>query len=329
MRQLWVKADPWDKDLVTAALENGADAVIVPPENVDDVRRLGRIAVVSAGGDIVPGEDVVEMGVESELEEDAIVAESRRCRVIVKTTDWRIIPLENLVARSDNIFVEVKSAEEARTACGVLEKGVAGVVVTAQDPASAARMVRGLKETAESLELEDVSVSRIIPLGMGDRVCVDTCTIMTEGEGILVGNRSSVLFLVQAETLENPYVAPRPFRINAGAVHGYTLTATGTKYLSELCSGHEVRIVSAEGSTATAVVGRAKIERRPLLLVEAEGRFGRSGVILQNAETVRLVKPGGDAVSVTALAVGDRVLARLEEGGRHFGMSVNERISER
>jgi hypothetical protein len=79
---------------------------------------------------------------------------------------------------------------------------------------------------------------------MGDRVCVDTCTLMTEGEGILVGDTSSVLFLVQAETLENPYVASRPFRINAGAVHGYTLTGTGTKYLAELCSGHEVRIVS-------------------------------------------------------------------------------------
>jgi 3-dehydroquinate synthase II len=329
MRQLWVKADPWNKELVTAALENGADAVIVPPENLNDVRSLGRIAVVSAGGDIVPGEDVVEMGIESEVDEDAIVAEGRRRRVIVKTTDWRVIPLENLVARSDNIFVEVKTAEEAHTACGVLEKGVAGVVVTANDPASAGRMVRDLKEEAEPLALEELSVCRVKSLGMGDRVCVDTCTLMSEGKGILVGNNASMLFLVQAETLENPYVAPRPFRVNAGAVHGYTLTDTGTKYLSELCSGDEVRIVSSEGSSETAIVGRAKVERRPLLLVEAEGKFGKSGVILQNAETVRLVKPGGEAVSVAALAVGDRILGHFEEGGRHFGMPVNERISER
>jgi 3-dehydroquinate synthase II len=329
MRQLWVKADPWNKDLVTAALENGADAVIVPPENVDDARRLGRIAVVSAGGDLVPGEDVVEMRIESEGDEDRIAAAGRKCRVIVKTTDWRIIPLENLVARSDNIFVEVKSAEEARTACGVLEKGVAGVVVTVPDPGSAGRMVRDLREKPESLDLEELSVCRILSLGMGDRVCVDTCTLMTEGEGILVGNNSSVMFLVQAETIENPYVAPRPFRINAGAVHGYTLAGIGTKYLAELCSGHEIRIVSAEGSTAPAVVGRAKIERRPLLLVEAEGRLGKAGVILQNAETVRLVKTGGVPVSVAGLAVGDRILGHLQEGGRHFGMSVNERISEK
>ncbi|HDR14239.1 MAG TPA: 3-dehydroquinate synthase II [Desulfobacteraceae bacterium] len=329
MRQLWVKADPWNKDMVTAALENGADAVIVPPENVNDARSLGRIIVVSPGGDIIPGEDVVEMEIGSADDEEAIVAESKRRRVIVKTTDWTVIPLENLVARSENIFVEVENPEEARTACGVLEKGVAGVVVKTLDPAAAGRMVRNLKEAAEPFTLEELSICRITSLGMGDRVCVDTCTLMSEGEGILVGNSSSMLFLVQAESLENPYVAPRPFRVNAGAVHSYTLAAAGTKYLSELRSGDEVQVVSSEGSALTAVVGRAKVERRPLLLVEAEGRFGKSGVILQNAETVRLLKPGGDALSVAALAVGDRVLGRLEEGGRHFGMSITERISEK
>ena len=56
---------------------------------------------------------------------------------------------------------------------------------------------------------------------MGDRVCVDTCANMGLGEGMLVGNSSGGLFLVHAESLENPYVAPRPFRVNAGPVHAY------------------------------------------------------------------------------------------------------------
>ena len=30
MKEVWVKADPWKKELVTTALEAGADAVIVP-----------------------------------------------------------------------------------------------------------------------------------------------------------------------------------------------------------------------------------------------------------------------------------------------------------
>ena len=70
---------------------------------------------------------------------------------------------------------------------------------------------------------------------MGDRVCVDTCTNMGPGEGMLVGNSSGGLFLVHAESLENPYVAPRPFRVNAGPVHAYIRVPGGkTKYLGEL-----------------------------------------------------------------------------------------------
>ena len=41
MKEVWVKADPWEKALVTAALESGADAVIVPENRVDDARELG------------------------------------------------------------------------------------------------------------------------------------------------------------------------------------------------------------------------------------------------------------------------------------------------
>ena len=44
-------------------------------------------------------------------------------------------------------------------------------------------------------------------------------------------------------------------------------------------------------------------------------------------QTVRLVTPEG-SVSVAALKKGDRVLARLESGGRHFGMKIEETIRE-
>ena len=67
---------------------------------------------------------------------------------------------------------------------------------------------------------------------MGDRVCVDTCTVMGTGEGCLVGNSSQALFLVHAESIENPYVSPRPFRVNAGPVHAYIMAPGGkTRYL--------------------------------------------------------------------------------------------------
>jgi 3-dehydroquinate synthase II len=165
---------------------------------------------------------------------------------------------------------------------------------------------------------------------MGDRVCLDTCTEMKPGEGMLVGDASSAFFLVHSETIETPYVATRPFRVNAGAVHAYVLCPEGkTKYLDELKGGDPCLIVRHDGATQVAYLGRSKVERRPMLRVEAEAGGQTVSLVLQNAETIRLTRPGGSAVSVAVLKPGDQVLARLTEGGRHFGMAVKETLKER
>ncbi len=39
MKKVWVKAIPWNKSVVTTALENGAEAVMVAPEDT------GKLAV--------------------------------------------------------------------------------------------------------------------------------------------------------------------------------------------------------------------------------------------------------------------------------------------
>ena len=57
-----------------------------------------------------------------------------------------------------------------------------------------------------------------------------------------------------------------------------------------------------KGTAHTAVIGRTKIERRPLLLVEAEAGKAKVSLILQNAETIRLVGEDGKAISVVNLA---------------------------
>ena len=155
---------------------------------------------------------------------------------------------------------------------------------------------------------------------MGDRVCVDTCANLGLGEGMLVGNSSGGLFLVHAESLENPYAAPRPFRVNAGPVHAYIrVTDDKTRYLGELAAGDEVLVVDYQGRTRPAVVGRVKVERRPLMLVAAEAGGQEVTTILQNAETIRLTRPNGEAVSIVTLQPGDEVLVALEETGRDFG----------
>ncbi len=147
---------------------------------------------------------------------------------------------------------------------------------------------------------------------------------------MLVGNTAAGFFLVHSESIDNPYVASRPFRVNAGAVHAYILTPGGkTKYLADLKAGDEVMLVNNEGRTQTAYLGRNKIERRPMLLIEAQAEGQPISLVLQNAETIRLMDPQGKAISVTNLKPGDKVLAHIEKSGRHFGMKVEESLIER
>ncbi|MDO9350279.1 MAG: 3-dehydroquinate synthase II, partial [Deltaproteobacteria bacterium] len=183
---------------------------------------------------------------------------------------------------------------------------------------------------AEKFELLTARVKQVEPLGLGDRVCVDTCSSMILGEGMLVGNSSQALFLIHSESVENPFVNTRPFRVNAGPLHSYIRLADGqTKYLSEIRSGDRVLIVNFEGKSCPAVVGRAKIERRPLVLVEAEESGQNISVILQNAETIRLTQPCGKAISLVDLKEGSEVLVYREALGRHFGVQIDETIVER
>ena len=147
---------------------------------------------------------------------------------------------------------------------------------------------------------------------------------------MLVGSQAEGMFLVHSETLPSEFVEPRPFRVNAGAVHAYIRLPDGkTKYMLELGAGDEVLTVNAQGEARTAVVGRVKIERRPLLLVEAEREGRVFKTLLQNAETINLVDKNGKPISVTKLKPGDEVLVHLEHPGRHFGVKVEEKVVER
>ena len=328
MKQFWVDIRPWSKDLATTAIESGADALVV--DDAGRVRELGRVTTVAREGDLVPGKDVFEVEIVDKATEEEALRLAGRGRVIVRMRDWTVIPLENLVAQSDRIIAAVTTADEAAVALSVLERGAAGILLATDDPAEIRRVAGVVAGSGAEVALVPFEVTRIAPVGMGDRVCVDTCSLLADGEGMLVGNTSSAFLMVHPETLENPYVAPRPFRVNAGAVHAYTLLPDGkTAYLADLAVGDRVLIAEHTGTTHEAVVGRVKIERRPLLLVEAKAGDAKVSLVLQNAETIRLVAEDGRAVSVVDLAVGDRVLGSVAEGGRHFGIAVAETILEK
>jgi 3-dehydroquinate synthase II len=198
------------------------------------------------------------------------------------------------------------------------------------NPAELKKTLEEVRGTPERTPLQTAEITEIKAVGMGDRVCVDTCTAMTEGQGMLVGNSNRALFLVHSESVVNPYVAPRPFRVNAGPVHAYTRVPGGkTRYLSEMAAGDRIFITDYQGNTTDAVVGRLKIEKRPLMLVKAVCEGSAISTIVQNAETIRLTAPDGKPVSVVALQPGDGVLVSMEAGGRHFGYRIEETITEK
>ncbi|PVX26531.1 MAG: 3-dehydroquinate synthase II [Candidatus Bathyarchaeum sp.] len=350
MKELWLEidanlAETQKTKLLTSAAQS-CDVVLVDEKDVAKAKNSGiKSASTSKESDIIvlsvfDAEKVkalkangravaVKMIIEGKQDEEtAIAAAELNCDyVIVGTPDWKIIPLENLIAKTrgkTKLLAEVSSTKEAKVALETLELGSDGVVLKTASLEELKQTAEFAKKKAKGLELVAVEVVEVKEIGTGARACIDTCELMKPGEGILLGCQSSGLFLVQAEVHESPYVETRPFRVNAGPLSLYALTSsTRTRYLSELKSGEEVLVVDRQGNVRLTNVARAKIEWRPMLLIEAEYDGKTLKLIAQNAETIRVVTPEGSK-AVTDLTKGDKILARVEAGGRHFGTLVKE-----
>ncbi|GER50476.1 3-dehydroquinate synthase [Striga asiatica] len=259
--------------------------------------------------------------------------------VVVNLLDWRAIPAENIVAAIQasrkTVFAVSKTSSEAQMFLEALEHGLDGVVLKTEDIESIIQLKHYLDKRDDEgslLEVTKAVVTNIQTVGMGDRVCVDLCSIMKPGEGLLVGSFARGLFLVHSECLESNYISSRPFRVNAGPVHAYVAVPGGkTNYLSELKAGKNVLIVDQNGKQRTAIIGRVKIETRPLILVEAkidDDSQTSYSILLQNAETVALVSLEG-AIPVTSLKISDEILLRAQGGARHTGIEIEEFIVEK
>jgi 3-dehydroquinate synthase II len=329
-KEIWVRADRADskedrKETVISALESGVDIALVRAED-SDFAEFGKVTLHVAGKDI----ELVELRT-PEDQDRAMAMAGKADAVVLDSKDWTVIPLENLIAKfrgtKTKVLACASNIEDAKLYMQTLEKGVDGIVIDVDDPEDI-RKFAGAIGGAGKIDLVPLEVLSVKNIEMGDRVCVDTISMMVPGEGMLIGSQAACLFLVQSESEDNGYVAARPFRVNAGAVHAYVLGPEGrTRYLAELKSGEPIVLVDRDGNTRPSSVGRCKIEQRPLLMLTATDGDAVYTTILQNAETVKLVTPDG-AVSVSKVAKGDKVLAKVEEGGRHFGMKIEETIRE-
>lgn len=311
------------QDFKTIYPSNHADIVVC--ETIEELQKLKSLKRTCGFAKKVSSND--------DLEGIVAASEVGPDLVIIETTNWKIIPLENIIARLHKsqikIYTTASSIDEVRTMFAVLELGVDGVIFTTGDEKQISELGSLLENT--SLLLKAARIVEIKDVGAGERVCIDTASMLKVGEGLLVGSKANFLFLIHNESIGSSFTSPRPFRVNAGAVHCYTLLPDGkTKYLSEIESGVEILVVSKEGLSRHVVVGRSKIETRPLRLIKAEMNGEQGSIILQNAETIRVVTAEGKLVSVTDLKVGTEILAHVSEySGRHFGMEVDEYVLER
>lgn len=325
---LEAESDAVDADATVVGKNAEGDGTVSLPE---DFSGSADLSVLRQDGQSVTGGYVEIRDQRYEAFAEAVAATAEY--TIVVGEDWQIIPLENLIARigdETTLVAGVQTAAEAQTAFETLEIGADAVLLDTDDPDE----IRATVETRdtvdrEQLELEFAEVTAIEQTSAADRVCIDTASLLAETEGMLVGSMSRGLFFVHAETDDSPYVDPRPFRVNASAVHAYVRGSGGeTRYLSELTSGDTVQVVDTDGETREAVVGRVKIEQRPMFRIEARIDGTAVETLVQNAETIKLHTRDGRR-AVTELSQGDAVLLYHEDTARHFGEAVEETVIER
>ncbi|GAB4311287.1 MAG: 3-dehydroquinate synthase II [Methanobacteriaceae archaeon] len=325
-------SDSDDSDIVLVGKNGEGDATLKIPENLSESKDLAAINSLKRKGKTVAAYiEIISKKHEKLASQLGLVADY----LILVGKDWTVIPLENIIAELQGedvrIIAAVSDYDEAKVALETLEHGTDGVLLSPNQYAEIKKVAELIEKIeSENFELKPATITKIAPVGTGDRVCVDTCSMMNLGEGMLIGSYSKGLFLVHSESLESEYVASRPFRVNAGPVHAYVMTpGNKTKYLSEIETGDEILTVDKEGNTRPSIVGRVKIEKRPLMLIEAEYDGVKLRTLLQNAETIRLVAEDGTAISVADLKLGDKVLVYLEKSARHFGMAIEESIIEK
>ena len=109
MPTIFFKSVPYDKNLVTLALESGVDGIIVPDEHVAEVSGLARCTVI-------PDSEVASVALNGKEDEEAFLARVQKGEKCVLKRGWQVIPVENLLAQSDRIYAEAGTPDEARLA---------------------------------------------------------------------------------------------------------------------------------------------------------------------------------------------------------------------
>lgn len=252
------------------------------------------------------------------------------------------IPLELVLATAQElpcrVLKEVTAATDGIGSMQTMESGADAVVLFTEATDQIAALDAAFARTQRTrLSMVPATITGIQHVGMGDRVCIDTTSELFQDEGMIVGSTSAGGLVPCSETHYLPYMNLRPFRVNAGALHLYVWGPENrASYLSDLRAGDEVLVVNHEGMARTVTIGRLKIERRPLLFIEAEAAADGEGAtetavlntFIQDDWHVRMMAFDGTIRPSRELEIGEKLLAYRDVPGRHVGIAIRETIRE-
>ncbi len=332
-KRFWFFASTYNKAAITKAIEAWAHAIVTDQKSIaDKISDLATIDVIAPEwGSRVLDKDVRRITITKKEDEDTVVALGWTIPTIIMNKDRTIIPLENLLSKTTNLIQTVTTAEQAKLALTTMEKWADGICLMTDDIEQIIQTWWVFREATQlTMKLQKATIVAKKNVWMADRCCIDTCSVLEPWVGMLAWNSSSWMLLVYNENVASPYCDPRPFRVNAWAVHAYIACPNNkTKYMWELRSWDEVLVVDPEWHAHAVTVGRNKIEKRPMMMITFAIEWVEYTHILQNAETIRLTRPDGSPISITHLAIGEEVMWYVETAWRHFGVQVSETITEK
>ena len=146
---IWVRVENYDRKFITGCLEAGVDGIYCDETIGEQVEQLGVVTTITPDGDLVPGEDVTTVRIESKEDEEKALAEAGHRFVIVETGDWMVIPLENLIAKGADVIVAVLVGGDAQ------RRDVTGGVVGRQDLVGRGAVLRECVDDELPLAVDD------------------------------------------------------------------------------------------------------------------------------------------------------------------------------
>jgi 3-dehydroquinate synthase class II len=266
-RGTWVLT-PHDELRARASAEGHRAGLLIEVTDLEAGLPRG-VAVCERGDDFV----VVDIEHATYIPYELLLAKTEQR----STRTLRSVPIRGLDGHVDDIH-------QSLNAFATLERGV-GVLFRTRDPAAIESLSRHVAHVqSDRLLLVRAQVVEVLHTGLGHRVCVDTTSMLTAEEGMVVGSTGWGGIFVCSENHYLPHMNLREFRVNAGAVHSYVWGPNDQiLYLSEMRAGLEVLAVDLHGNSRPVTVGRAKYR--------TTGTFG-SWVPTARSGTARFCRQG-------------------------------------